>query len=412
MTDTTPRLALPLLAAAQAQKHVTHNEALIALDGLVHLTAEDRRAAPPASPSDGSRHIVAASPTGAFAGRTGAVATYEGGAWRFETPARGWIAWLAADAAAMVFDGTHWTDLKPRSADRLGVSATADDTNRLSVASPAVLFSHAGGGSQVKINKAASGETASLLFQSNWSGRAEVGLAGDDDLRVKVSADASHWKTALTVDKATGYVGILGSSPFAPLTIDTDASGLVSGQAAIAVRGSAGAERAEFRSLSDGGPNATCQGFGARGSVAAPQPTRDGNRLFAVLAQAMTARPSSSPFPPRSISWPRATGRPRPMAPTSSCAPRPPARPRAPAPNGCASSTTAGCASGADGTARCALDVDGPVRVKSYTLAALPGASASGSGAIVLVSDETGGPVLAFSDGTAWRRVTDRAVVT
>ena len=34
MTDTTPRSGLPLLAAAQAQKHVTHNEALLQLDAL------------------------------------------------------------------------------------------------------------------------------------------------------------------------------------------------------------------------------------------------------------------------------------------------------------------------------------------------------------------------------------------
>jgi hypothetical protein len=34
----TPHLALPLMAAAQAQKHVTHNEALRLLDGLVQGT--------------------------------------------------------------------------------------------------------------------------------------------------------------------------------------------------------------------------------------------------------------------------------------------------------------------------------------------------------------------------------------
>ena len=53
MTDT-PRLALPAIEAAQAQKHVTHNEALALLDCLVQLTVESRTlAAPPLSPSDG-----------------------------------------------------------------------------------------------------------------------------------------------------------------------------------------------------------------------------------------------------------------------------------------------------------------------------------------------------------------------
>lgn len=57
------------------------------------------------------------------------------------------------------------------------------------------------------------------------------------------------------------------------------------------------------------------------------------------------------------------------------------------------------------------LDVDGPVRVKSYAKAALPSAAA-GAGQIIYVSDEAGGAVIAFSDGTNWRRVTDRAVVS
>jgi hypothetical protein len=57
------------------------------------------------------------------------------------------------------------------------------------------------------------------------------------------------------------------------------------------------------------------------------------------------------------------------------------------------------------------LDVDGPVRVKSYTVAGVPSAAA-GAGQIIYVSNETGGAVLAFSDGTNWRRVTDRVVVS
>ncbi len=44
------------------------------------------------------------------------------------------------------------------------------------------------------------------------------------------------------------------------------------------------------------------------------------------------------------------------------------------------------------------LDVEGTVRVKSYTVAGLPAASA-GAGQIAYVSNEAGGAVLAFSDG-------------
>ena len=55
---------------------------------------------------------------------------------------------------------------------------------------------------------------------------------------------------------------------------------------------------------------------------------------------------------------------------------------------------------------------DAHARVRSYTVATLPSAAAAGAGSIVYVSDESGGAVLAFSDGADWRRVTDRAVVS
>ena len=53
-----------------------------------------------------------------------------------------------------------------------------------------------------------------------------------------------------------------------------------------------------------------------------------------------------------------------------------------------------------------------PLKPSSYTVATLPSASAEGAGAMVYVTDDVGGGVPAFSDGTDWRRVTDRAVVS
>jgi hypothetical protein len=61
--------------------------------------------------------------------------------------------------------------------------------------------------------------------------------------------------------------------------------------------------------------------------------------------------------------------------------------------------------------AACKLDVDGPVRVKSYAVSTLPNAT-TGAGQIIHVTDEIGGAIPAFSDGTNWRRVSDRAVVS
>ena len=57
------------------------------------------------------------------------------------------------------------------------------------------------------------------------------------------------------------------------------------------------------------------------------------------------------------------------------------------------------------------LVLAGAVEVAGHTVAGLP-AAASMPWAIIGVSNESGGAVLAFSDGTNWRRVTDRAVVS
>jgi len=110
---TTPNLALPYLAAAQAQKHVTVNEALDHLDGLVQLSVVSAtQTAPPATPAEGDRYIVAASATGAWAGWDGSVAYFSGGAWLRMIPGTGWLAWDQAAGGIVTYDAnTGWSAL-------------------------------------------------------------------------------------------------------------------------------------------------------------------------------------------------------------------------------------------------------------------------------------------------------------
>ncbi len=119
MSDT-PLLGLPLLEASQAQKHVTHNEALLLLDAMVHLAVISRAlAAPPASPGDGDRYLVAASATGAWLGHSGHIAFREAGSWRFAIPKAGWRLWVQAESLFLLFDGTAWIDLRDDDCDLL-----------------------------------------------------------------------------------------------------------------------------------------------------------------------------------------------------------------------------------------------------------------------------------------------------
>ncbi len=206
--NATPRLVLPYLAAAQAQKHVTHNEALLILDALIQLAVISRSlATPPGLPVEGDRYCIAAAPTGAWSGKALQIAVFQDGAWIFYAPKNGWLCWVITETKLIAYNGTIWADVSSSSAASLfGINATADTTNRLSVASDAVLFSHNGTDQRIKINKAASTNTASVLFQDGFSGRAEMGLAGSDDFSFKVSADGTSWSTALTINKTTGSV--------------------------------------------------------------------------------------------------------------------------------------------------------------------------------------------------------------
>ena len=207
MSQQSPSLSLPLMQPAQAQKHVTHNEALMALDVLVQLVVEDiDRTAPPAAPSVGQCHVVGAGAGGDWDGRDGQIACYTGAFWSFTPPRAGWRAWVGPEARPVIFDGTAWgpEPLDSQNLAGVGINTTSDGVNRLAVSAEATLLSHDGAGHQLKINKAASGDTASLLFQTGWGGRAEMGTAGTDAFAVKVSADGATWTTALSLDPVTG----------------------------------------------------------------------------------------------------------------------------------------------------------------------------------------------------------------
>lgn len=111
MTDmpTTPRLALPLLAVSQAQKEVTHNEALTLLDALLHAAVEaGPLAAPPASPVTGQCWLVDAVPSGAWAGKGHAIAIWTAGGWRFAPPREGVTVVRLTDNMRLRFDGAAW----------------------------------------------------------------------------------------------------------------------------------------------------------------------------------------------------------------------------------------------------------------------------------------------------------------
>lgn len=202
MSQSSPKLALPYIQPAQAQKHVTHNEAIERLDMLTQLAVISFDAeTPPSDPAPGDTYALGANPNGEWEGYPNTVTMHTGSGWMFIQPQTGWRA-TDATPELRIWNGTAWAPAFPEieTLPKLGINAGADDHNKLTVSADASLFNNAGNGHQIKVNKAAAGDTASLLFQSGWTGHAEMGLAGDTSFSVKVSPNGGGWYNALKID--------------------------------------------------------------------------------------------------------------------------------------------------------------------------------------------------------------------
>jgi hypothetical protein len=216
MSDATTHLLLPYILAAQAQKHVTHNEALRLLDGLVQLSVLDRDlTAPPGSPTDGDRYIVGSGATAAWAGWDLNVALWTDGAWLRLPPRTGWRAWVEDEGLLLVYDGSVWVGTTPGELQNmalLGIGTTADAANPFSAKLNAALWTAktAGEGGTgdlfYTMNKEAAGGDLGYVFQTGYVTKALVGLFGSDLFRLAVSADGSAFFDGFIVDNTSGIV--------------------------------------------------------------------------------------------------------------------------------------------------------------------------------------------------------------
>jgi hypothetical protein len=107
--DTTTRFRLPLMQPGQAQKEVTHNEAILSTDALLHLAVEDfGRILPPAELTPGGSWIVGADPRGDWQAQAGKIAHYGPGGWIFFDPVEGLTAWVKSSGVHAIWRGGAW----------------------------------------------------------------------------------------------------------------------------------------------------------------------------------------------------------------------------------------------------------------------------------------------------------------
>jgi len=112
MSESSLRFGLPFILPGQAQKEVYHNEALAALDGLIHPAVEGSATAPPANPAPGQCWTVADGATGAWAGQDDKLALWTAAGWRFLAPTAGMAVWDKSAGFERRWDGSAWSDGK------------------------------------------------------------------------------------------------------------------------------------------------------------------------------------------------------------------------------------------------------------------------------------------------------------
>ncbi|MDW3224740.1 MAG: DUF2793 domain-containing protein [Paracoccaceae bacterium] len=216
MADTSSSLSLPFIQPSQAQKHVTHNEALRILDVVTQLgVMADDQATPPAVPADGDRYIIADAPTGDWTGHEGDVALFENGGWQFFAPKAGWRAYVTGREALIVHDGADWIDLESaeiQDIEAFGLGMTSLPATPFSAKLNAALWtglyqSDGGDGSMIStLNKETTSNDTGFVFQQDFGTRGLFGLFGNDNLRLATSADGISFHDGIIVDAETGIV--------------------------------------------------------------------------------------------------------------------------------------------------------------------------------------------------------------
>lgn len=202
MSDTI-RLGLPLLDPAQAQKHVTVNEALFRLDALSHLAIKGiGLTQPPASPMEGDTFAVGTGASDTWGGQDLSLAVFSNGGWVFVTPRIGWSAWSEQDGSRVVFDGVGWAvgagALSPNGAGFLHRVYEVDAT--VSAGATSVVPA------AVPANAIVYGITGRVLTSIGGAATLSIGVSGSPDRYGSgIGTGAGSWLRGMTSSPLAYY---------------------------------------------------------------------------------------------------------------------------------------------------------------------------------------------------------------
>lgn len=219
---TTPNLGLPFIVQGQAQKEVTHNEALIRLDALVHGSVRSRTlATPPGSPANGERWIVQAGATGAWAGQAGRIAHWNVNAWAFYVALEGWRYHVEDERLTVV-----WTDGQWR--DRIVGTANGGALRLVAIEQELVLT-----GAFVDTTTAV---IADRMIALAVASRTTQAITGATSYNVGVAGNTSQFGGSLGAALGSNNVGVIGPTAFyanTPIRVSANGGAFTAGRVRV-----------------------------------------------------------------------------------------------------------------------------------------------------------------------------------
>ena len=231
MSEESTRWKLPYILANQAQKHITHNEAIRLLDALIGCSVISRSvSSPPGSPSDADLYIVGSGADGAWTDWDLNIAYYIDGAWMKIVPLEGMRAWVEDEGALAVYEDGDWT------AYALGTEAVisrgaARSENRFGVAEELISgLSGATASSSFEI------PNGSIVF--GVSSRVVSAITGATSFDRGVSGEAGKFGSNLGVSLDSTNFGVIGPTAFyadTPVLLTANGGNFSGGAVRIAV---------------------------------------------------------------------------------------------------------------------------------------------------------------------------------
>ena len=213
MSDTF-RFSLPLLDAAQAQKHVTINEALVRADILGARRIESRSfSTPPVSPVDGTAYVVGPSPSGDWASEENNIALFLNGGWVFVTPWSGARFWVEDQGNDAVFQGGTWHS-----------ASISLGSEGASTAANIIEFDHDLAASTVSTTTAVIPDKAIVL---GVTGRVVAAITGAGSWSLGVAGSPDRYGSGIGKDLGSFAHGVTGQPQayFGPTSLEITSDG-------------------------------------------------------------------------------------------------------------------------------------------------------------------------------------------